>query len=57
MSTFLGDKISVSTFHVLKFQFTSQVILFSTYPVFYFVLMSMEYLISFQMLPKKPFIW
>jgi len=40
-------------FGVLKFQSTSHVLLFSTSTVFYFVLVSMGYLIYFHMLPKK----
>jgi len=53
MSTFLGAKISVFIFQVLKFQSTSQVLLFSTSLIFYFVLVSMKYLIYSQMLSKK----
>jgi len=44
---FLGAKTSLSIFQVLKFMSTSQMLLFSTSTIFYFVLVFMEYLIYF----------
>jgi hypothetical protein len=50
---FFSAKILVSTFHVLKFQSTSHVLLFFISMKFCFVLVYMEYLIYFNMLPKR----